>query len=468
MAIHHCHQSLIERVEFHSPRKGLVHACIIPTPQMNAEDLTDLRGYLGSKGLSTLMDVHDGHNVIEVRGVKDDKTLVQLLREHGAITGETRIEGTPNDKAHETTLMGSIADNSLFLSALFYDLGNVAYLVSGYQRGRHNKGGKFTANDVSEMMIGAAFSVGDLAMTFCGGDLGNHELMAVQDALKTHLKEKGIEVPKGDALTPDSLYKSGAMQETYAWVQKNIVQIKCATESVAGLFTIHSSLKKGERNNFKLAGGIAITAGWFASFLTEKPTGHKILDGDEPPASLQEKISRNPRGWLARPAAMANNIGTILGAYKERGRYNNDFLSAQSAVSKSASAANLEALAFAQNKRHDYAWNVISSCSFLIANSLFGLSGSKRPTETDDDKTVMEDMVLLSANLLAGQPKEVRDLAVSEASDVVSRLSHVSLNSNELEKMIHDKIDSLNRSNWVARTQSTLQPPDMNIAQAAL
>jgi len=446
---------IIDRVELSSPQRGLYHARIIGTDGADAISMKELRNYLGSKSISTLMDTDkEGREIIEVRGLKNDKQLSTVLKSYGV--NEVKPEGELENKG-SGSFMEKISDNALFLSALWYDLGNIAFLVSGYQRGKHNKDGKFTSSDISEMMIGAAFGVGDLAMTFCGKDRGNNELIAVEEGLKEHLKKAGIELPKGNSLSPEGVHKSGAAQEIFRWIEKHIIQIKCVTETAAGGFTIKAAMKEGQTNYFKAAGGGLITLGWLGSFLMEKPSGHKIFDGNDTPESLQEKITQNPRGWLARPSAMLNNFASLVGANQERKKSNLDIAEATKALAGGGAGAAAN-LAYAQNKRLDYTWNIVSAGAFLIANSLFGLSGAKRPAETKDDQHVMRDMVLLSANMLADQPKELRDKAISEASDVVANLTGITATSNDIEKMIHEKIASLNSSKWADRIQHPPAP----------
>src|SRR5690606_7972306 len=137
------------------------------------------------------------------------------------------------------------------------DLGNISLIISGIQRGRHNKNG-FTGNDLSELGSGLAFSVGDISMTFWGKDKGDEELTVVDRDLKRHLSQKGVEIPSGTALNPDSLHQSGALHNINGWLDKNIVNVKCLSELTGGLLMIHSGSKQieGKSNRGKKAAGM--------------------------------------------------------------------------------------------------------------------------------------------------------------------------------------------------------------------
>lgn len=471
MAIYHYQNSgVIDRIEVKSLRPGISQATIITQENADPEKLEQLRKALGSHKISTLMDNVEGRAAIQVRGIKEEKELLATLGKIGlSPAGHAKKELTDNDRK-KYSVKDRVRGKAMFLSSIFYDIGNAAFVVSGIQRGRHNPDGKFTRNDISELMIGVTFGLGDVLMTIYGHDKGDEELSAAAAGLKRHLHKKGIAVPEGDELNPDSLHQSGAAKTADRWLRKNIGRVKCMTETVAGLFTIHAALKPdklGKKNPSKIAGGFIITAGWLATFLLDKPRGHSVFGGDKPdPSTAAEIVADNPRGWIARPAAMLNNVmGGLWGALNtkdgERVRFGKEVTDAQEALGKIRGTSDTTAikaaekhLAYTKVKQHDYSWNVVSACSFLIANMLFGLSGSKRPKDTEDDKSMMNDLVLLSANVLARQPEQVREANIDEMAEYVSHLAHVNLPKDQVAKAIHDKVDALSRSNWVARVQA--------------
>jgi len=455
MAIYHLDASkLIARIEVKSPRPGIEFATIHTKPNASPEELEKLRLSLGDKNISTLMDMQDGKPALQIRGMKNAESLLAALQETGHATGAIRKETTPEDNK-KVSFMDRVRGKALFLSAIFYNLGNIAFFVSAVQRGRHNRDGKMAPNDKSEFMIGAAFSLGDVLMTAYGHDRGDEELTAAANGLKRHLHQKGIEIPQGNALNPDSLHQSGAMKATDRWLRKHIGHIKCLTELAGGLFTMHAALKKDKKNNInqgKLAAGFLIATAWAATFLLDKPRGHNIFDGEkDEPVNVAGHMKENPRAWIARPLAIGNNFANLWGALNpytgERKRFRDEVVAAQA-------RGNAAEIAYTTNKQHDYIYNVFSACAFMIAHLLFGLSGSKRPKETEDDKTMMNDLVLLSANLLAKQPGKLSDAVISETADYVSKLSHVRMGKEKVAEAIRVKIQDLSQSAWAGRVNA--------------
>ena len=462
------HPTTIERIELRTTQPDVLQATLVTTSVTTAAQLERIRGLLAEAHFSTLIDRVDGHDIIEVRGINKEESLMKALAPLGLNNNDASKEVLPKDNP----VLGfreRVRGKSLLLSALFYDLGNIAFFVSGIQRGRHNPDGKLTSNDISEILIGGAFSVGDVLMTMYGNHRGDEELSAAALALKRHLHQKGIALPEGDAMTPDNVHESGAFKAVDRWLRRHIVHVKCLTEFAGGLFTIHSALKPGARNNGKLAAGFLISAGWLSTLLFEKGAGDHILDGNKVPHTIGEKMADNPRAWLARPLAMANNAANLWGSLApgtgERAQLATQLGEAQAEFARSGSAQAATALRQAGMRQHDYIWNVISACSFLVGHTLFGISGEKRPRETEDDKMLMNDLVLLSANMLAQQPEQVRNATVAETSQFMARLSHITASPDEIAQAIDGKIKALSEGQWASRVAaSTAHPQDVSRA----
>lgn len=451
MAVYHYKHALIKEVEVTSPHAGATQASIVARDDAPPEQLAKLRFKLAGQSVTTLMDSENGHAILRVRGLKNEKQLTHALQKTGLGPSSDKTL-TAADRNHQKARFSErVRNRSLLLSALFYDLGNIALFVSGIQRGRHNPDGKMTSNDRSEFNSGLAFAVGDILMTIYGDKKGDGQLQAAANSLEQHLREKGIAIPEGAALDPDSLHQSGAMQEINNWMRRHIIHIKSLTEISGGLHYIHSGTKAGNFNREKVIAGALLSTGWLATFLLDKSHKPPVLDNDASDGVIG-KMRANPRGWIARPLAMGNNIFTLWGTSKERTKFRQEAEAAKAAFAEHATEKNEAELARHIAKQHDYVANVFTASSFLVAHSLFGMSGSKRPQETRDDKEVMADLVLLSANMLAQQPEAVRKRAVDETAEYIAKMPHMAQGQEQIAAAINAKIDGLAKSGWVART----------------
>lgn len=462
MAIYHFDNGLIKDMEVTFPHPGEVVAKLRAADGASHEAIVDLRQRLADQSLTTLMDSENDKPVMLIRGLKNEKDLTKALHKAGIGAPKDKTLTEEDKKRTKLTFSEKVHDQSLWLSALFYDLGNAAFFASGYFRGKHNPDGKMTPNDKSEIKIGAAFALGDILMTFYGHKKGDEQLQAASNSLSQHLQNKGIKIPQGAALNPDTLHQSGAVREVNNWIRHHIIHIKSLTEMGGGLYTIHSGSKPdeyGRVNKDKIKAGYLITAGWLATLLLDKSHRPPLLEGDKDSSDkgIIDKVADNPRGWVARPLAMANNIYNLRGALHPKlgERHRAKLYAATTAYKHSVNPtpANKKEMERAYAKMGDYKWNVISACSFLVAHTLFGMSGSKRPEETKDDKEVMQDLVLVSANMLAGQPEHIRKSAVGETAEYISKQPHVALSKEQVEEAINEKINTLTKSGWVERTQ---------------
>lgn len=465
MAIFHYKNSdVLDRVEVKSTPGGNIQATIIAAEKANPRKIEQLREQLGKHNISTLIDVVDGRLAIQVRGLKNRKVLFASLSEVGLGVSRAAKEITADDHKKKLSLTQWVRSKPLFLSAIFYDLGNISYIISGIIRARHNPDGRFTPKDISESMIGVAFFAGDLLMTGYGHTQGDEELKAVDIGLKRHLHRKGIQAPQGDDLNPDTLHQSGFFKAADRWLRKHIIRVKCLTEFIGGLLTIHAGLRRDAdgslTNSGKLAAGLLLSTGWASTFMLERPRGYDIFDEDtQADDTVVGAIKRNPRGTLAQTTGIANNLFNLGGSlnWMQNPKYRGEAARFRDDIRK---AANPTELAYAMNRRFDFIPNVITACCFIIGHTLFGLSGAKRPNPTEDDNAMLKDLELLSANMLLKQPAAIREATIAETSEYISKLRHVRTSKEDIAAAIQEKMVSLDRSKtsqaaWTTRVQST-------------
>ncbi len=436
---------------------GKVEIILRPQKDASADSLTQLRQSLGASGMVNYVDADEQGDRLIIPVIKDEKLLLSKLTDGGWIKGEPTITQTSEDKEiKQDSTQAKIKKNALLLSALFYDLGNVSCMVSGYVRGKHNKDGKFTASDLSEMGVGAAFSVGDILLTIYGKEKKQDPLIAFTDELKGYLKQHHIEVPTGVGATPDAIHKAGVFQGAHEFLQHNVTSIKCLSETAGGLFMIKAALKKDNFNAGKMAAGLMLTTGWLSTFMLDKP--HAPPYAFKEPvdagtrntgAKLTEWFKENPRGRIASPLSMGNNISNIIGSWSESKRYKADVVNAQKLAAHGGAEAVSE-LARHTAKQNDYRYNVLTACSFMVANSLFGMSGTKHSDENvADTKTFTHDVLAVASNMLCGVDPKARKAAVEGAAEYITSIQDVTLRKEEAMEMINARIDQLKNSRFV-------------------
>lgn len=448
----------IAQLESITNAPGKIEIILRPQKNADANALTSLRKSLGDSGMVNYVDADERGDRLIIPVIKDEKALLGQLTKGGWIQGTPTITQTSEDKEiKQDSTREKLEKHSLLLSALFYDLGNVACMVSGWQRGRHNKGGKFTASDYSEMGVGFAFTTGDLLLTAYGKEKKKDPLLAFSDELKHYLDDRNVKVPQGVGATPEVIHKSGVFATANEFLQRNVTSVKCLSETTGGVLMIKAALKKDNFNAGKLAAGMMLTTGWLSTFLLDKPNAPPYAFKPEMnPSNLNTgtKVANwfkeNPRGRIAMPLGMANNIANLGGAWGEAKRFGKDVVEAQAALAGKSGAALAEAqseLARHTAKQHDYRWNVASACAFLIGHSFFGMSGNKRSDDhVADTKTFTHDMLAVASNMLCSVSPDVRKAAVESSAEYICSIKDVTLRKEEAMEMINARIDHLKQS----------------------
>ncbi|MBY0406108.1 MAG: hypothetical protein K2Q01_00315 [Rickettsiales bacterium] len=430
---------------------GKVEVILRPQKNATAHDLTALRQELGRNGLVNYVDQDAQGDRLIIPVIKNEKLLIGTLEKGGWVKGVPSMTYTSEDKEiHHDSAREKMQKHSLLLSALFYDLGNVACMVSGWQRGKLNRGGKFTAADWSEMGVGVAFTAGDLLLTVFGKEEKKDPLLAFSDEMKNYLSAHDVVVPQGVGATPEAIHKSGVLSTAHDFLKRNVTSIKCLSETTGGALMIKAGLKPGNVNNGKVAAGLMLTTGWLSTFFLDKPNAPPYSFKPEVDVGSQNTgqklvgwLKDNPRGRIAMPLGMANNVSNLYGSWKESKKFAGD-------VAMARRSGNAAEIAYNTAKQNDYVWNVLSACSFLIGHSFFGMSGQK-PSDSHvaDTRTFTHDVLAVSANMLCSVPQEARQLAVEAAAEYIVSIKDVALRKEDAARLINERIDHLKKSPFV-------------------
>lgn len=446
------------------------------------DQLCAIENDLSRAGIKHFIDLGENGaaDALVIPEIKDDKQVRTLLESKQHVQGQPQTIALKQDSQKDNK-SAKLKKNSLMLAATFYNLGNISQITSGIMRGRHNQDGKFTSHDWSEMMVGVAFTLGNLLFTVYNPKEHKNEVNTFSDALADHLRSHGVEVaPPGNAV-PEAT-KHGAFSGVNQKLKENIMPIMCLGEILGGALYIKagSKLNDGKKNYFKMGAGGALMAGWSTSLFLDKPnrptfdfkqdnalqhksTGHKMRDrlaqfpgmswlpeSDKLPLAQSGAVqwaSENPRGNVTRPLGMANNVLNIIGAFDERGRAKQSVLNS---VGKSDHA-------YHKNKQYDFAWNIVTSSSFLIGHYFFGLSGDKKKDARLPEETAQfaHDLQMVAANVLSSIPPHMRDHAIEETSAYIAGIEGVQESKKEIAEAIAGRVERLRHSGFHVKSIST-------------
>ncbi len=432
---------------------GKTYAVLRPHTGVEPATLAAIHTALDQKNIMNFARQTPEGNALILPDVSSEKELLGLLADGGWCQGTPQIMAMASDKKPENT-KSFIERNPTLMSALFFDMGSISWVISGIQRARHNRGGKFTGSDISEMMAGITFLSANMLLTAYGSDKKKHPMAAFSDGLTKHLHETGIRLPNPQEATPESIHKSGFFDSVDSFLKKNIIPTMALAKVGGGGFMMHAAMKKGNVNNFKFASGLIFSSAWLATFLLDKPNAPPYefkQEKQENPSTGQQMYQwavENPRGRITSPVASITNIMKLPGAWKERIKFGAEAEAARAnltgKVGKALEAAQAE-FHFANAKKYDYAWNVLGTCSFLMAHHMFGKSGEKK-NNIPDFEQFERDMLTVSANVLLNTPDKVRQHAIGEAADYMASIKGVNKSKDEIVTAINAEIENLHHS----------------------
>ncbi len=417
--------------------------------------LLGLRDRLQAQGIKSFLDAEaDGASLI-VPQVANDQILLDALSAGGWAKSAPQILATPDDKKLAEAKPKSIFERKpLLLTSLFFDLGSIAWIISGIQKKRHNQGSIATPQDIAESMVGVVLGLGNVALTIYGKDKSKHPMLAFSDGLGAHLKEHGVILPPNP--TPQDIEKSGFFDSVNDYMGRNIIPVLAGTKVAAGSLIAYAGTKRdanNDMNGWKTGAGLIMAGSWLATGILDEPAKpYKIKKEDKTDQSLGGRIAgagkwlaEDPRGRIAAPSATVNNVMKLWGAWKDA-KVSHGAASLAATNFAAASPVNHDTLQKvmqnANAKKYDYVWNVISYCAFLVGNMMFGKTG-KSKHKIEDFSAFEHDMLTVASNVLCNIPSKVRGQAIADAADYISGIEGVKESKEQIVEAIGTKIAQL-------------------------
>ncbi len=316
--IWHDNNSITKEIEFTGNGKNSILEAVISIPaNVNNEQLRNLDQQLVDGGFNLSYDTKDNKPILRVSGIRHPNDLVKLLQQNKLVAGNYSIEET---KKTNKSLWQRIRDNSLVLSAVFYMLGNIVTMISGYFR-----------RDADEFRTGFSFSIGDGSVLLFGKRNAKEKHHAVMQNFGDFLKQHGIEPSFGSNFAPSAVKEpKTAWGAIKSFMHDKVIAIKSVSEIIAGI----SFAKAGfnQENAYKKIAGTALVTGFGLGLAIPEKSDSQIRDdlGVDTPEQAEEKYAQLPWRSKAKYAiqkqplilsggfAAINNLSTIAGAFDEK------------------------------------------------------------------------------------------------------------------------------------------------------
>ena len=443
----------IAQMECSRSKSGTWHVVIRPREGADAEKLSALNTLLNEKKIAHFIGTDGGSDTLIIPDIAQEKTLRDLMSAGGWTLGAPSVIASREDKTTKG-IAQSIKEQPLLMSSLFYNLNNLTWIVSGIQRARHSANGRFSKSDISEMMVGVMFSLGDLLLVGYGKDKSTHPVVTFSDALNKHLKAQGVALPDTQHITPEALQQHGVFAAADNFIRKHVVQIKALTKTAGSAFEMHAAMGKGHFNSGKFASGTLLGLGWLTNLFLDKPRDLPFSFKSEHEDTKQHDglthwIKEHPRDFTGR-MAMGSNIIKGVGAIVESNTFKRDVENARNALtSASHSDAALHDLKLAETRQYDYAWNLVSAATMLIGNFIFSKSSKASATQDEHADQFQKEILSAAANTLMNIPPAIRDHSIHETARYIASIEGIAQSEAEVAATLTAYIEHLQHSAFI-------------------
>lgn len=476
-------KSSIQQVDFRKLESGASEAYIHAPSHSRAGELADVPAFLSQKGFATVADEIDGRNVLRVTGFKDAKELLTALGESNYVTGtaDKQVRGKKEHKSFSEKL----GKQTVKLSGIFGIIGHAGMAAAGVLEKDYKRVATalFYTTSTSTAAIYGAGSDGGKAGKIIG-------------EMKEHLRAQGVDMPEGNHLTPEELAKKGGVIETlHHYVQSHPLEIGNTVGLMGNIMLTYSGLKNGDGISVgRTASGLASMIGALSIILVPEkakgsqkdyawpglkdheglaaptPTPEEVAQ-EEATHSLPKKFSHWVQERPMRFAGLLNiggNLALLQDAHSIGKRHKNtladfenslaevdDMLTKQSGpMSADELNAKRDALlgdydkAKLASKTTMFAYT--TAACYLVATAFTSMSSKAKVTDYSEQE-LMGKLCAMSANLIAEQPREMRDEAIDKMSLYLGKQENMAESKEEIAEIINNKVDKIANSPWLAK-----------------
>ena len=310
--------SIVEEIRYTPPGKKRAAEALVMLRKQDEIIEHPLDENLVEKGFSVTYDMVEGHAAIRVTGFRNVEQVIDSLQASEAAKGE--YQKSSGGKEVEPTTQQKIKENSLWFSAVAYQLGNLMTALSGWFR-----------KDMNELGSGLAFAVGDTTMLLFGKRTDEEKHQEVMQGFGESLLKNGYLPAFGSPFSAgaESAHQT-RWQKVRNFMHDKVIAIKSASEITAGYNLFRAGQK--QKNTYKKTAGGLIASGFALGLAIPEKTNSELRDelGVATTEQAEEAIagksffSRLKYRILQAPLlipgffAALNNLFTIFGAFDEQ------------------------------------------------------------------------------------------------------------------------------------------------------
>lgn len=475
-------ESPIQQVDIRKLESGMLEAYIHAPHHAAKGELADVPSALAQKGFSTIADEINGQSVLRVTGFRNEAALMETLQAGNFVSGASQREVT-GQKEHKP-LADKIRKHTVKLSGAFGIVGHAAMAAAG-----------ILEKDYKRVATALFYTTSTSTSAIYGAGKSDAAAKIIGD-MKNYLDAQGIEIPKGDQLTPEELAKKGGVIETlHHYIKTHPLEIGNTVGLMGNVMLTYSGLKSGDNVSMgRTASGLASMIGALTIILVqEKAKGAKTeyawpgmehIPGIAAQSPSDEELAKEhadrslPKkfaDWVQeRPMRFAGllNVGgnlalfhdahsiskkhkATLAGYEESLADLDKQLAGQSAglgpedlITKRNTMLGEYDKAKLASKTTAFAYT--TAACYLVATAFTSISSKTKISDYNEQELVGK-LCAMSANMIAAQPQELRDEAIDKMSLYLCKQPDVKETKEQIVDIINDKVNQIANSPWMAK-----------------
>lgn len=495
-------QAPLEKMEVQPFGKG-AQAVLHARAGADSAQLFSMREMLHAQGFAAIPEEVDGKPVLVVRGFANDKDVAAALEQNNFVNAQERQTQKTEQKKDKTNFVDKVRASSFKLSGYVYMIGDAALAVSGLKRGDTNEtfsGLAYGATSVVAARYGErkpehvfedlySKMLNEFAKD--GVELPKGEELTAKELGKTgglvHRIEKFLYdyptqiLTAGNAIAGFNLFRAGMNQGSN---DKRIAGVLVTTGMLVGLLVPEKAKKAEPKKLEDIAANVQ--QGADASQVWVQPEAEK-------PGGVMGMLT-SARDWVQEKPlrvggymAMGNNFFMAKGALAEKQanpmqreylqHLKNGNVGAAEALKgdmqKKITKAEFNELSMLDPSvdvdhrtmdakleklnKADGMWkmNMVAAASYMVANGLLSISSTKGGQEGGKDKDGNEikdpnsELYAAAAAIIANQPQEVQDQAISKMAVFLAEQKEISLTPDVLAEKMREKVASVKDNPWL-------------------
>ncbi len=426
--------SLIDEVHIHSTAGGVPRAYLHAGYGASSDALLGIVKGLREKGWDALPFNLDGKPMLEVRGFKKEKKLIEELeKEHWAKGEALHIpdENTASftEKLRKRTLQGAGG---------LYIIGDYNFFRYGHKEKRWE-----------DMLAGLMYFGGTMSLATSGAnDQSEHQIKNLSQKITAHLMKQSIRLPESSGLQhivkEEPVEGIGKVAEVFKRYPSEMFNLftglagACITASALRYKVLgkHGPMAADELKKLKTAGWLDVGLGTLT--MASTAVGGLVTEKAHDPDKPYSKGVKGVMEWVQERPLTVSGAGLMVSTLCHAASSYIEYFHAKRMGNPVSQSAIINRSLFVATN--------------LVAEFLIAISSKGHGHGVKSDGSVDDTVVALTAELIAKRPKETHADLIEYMSKFLGSQSMLARKNDEIKEQLTNQVDIMCKNPWTIAT----------------